>query len=312
MLEDYNDFPTGCYICKENDYWVEKGSLSVTTAASHIVTNVQKQNGVIYVSPLVWRIILRRASDHDGFKISHDLRGHQQVLERARKWLLTRRELFISGTNQIADHLSDDYTCPRKVILRNRDVQAAVSEGLSPPDDLEEKLVWMFGLGHAVQDLVVGADSEETIWSEAEQVMYSPDGYHVEGLPSLVEVKSTMRSPLTKAQNEAGMSIEDRLYEDNPRWWEYILAVMYLEGVTEYHLEVFRIASRTAEGYKIEATPERIEQNWKLLSARRKLRREHVRQGTLPPVSERMGAWECDGCVFASREPCMSEIPGVE
>jgi len=241
----------------------------------------------------------------DGITLRRDSRVHNEVMRRAAAALSAQRELF-DKTGKIADHLSDDIMCLRKSVLKRRRLEKIIAESGDPHEPLTADHIVMFGVGYGFQHALLG-DVEEARWSEKYQLMYSPDGPNLEGI-GFVEVKTSRRSPLKKDDRAAGMSVEDVLMRDRSEWWAYILGVMKLEGLTEYHLEHLWVVSGEAEGFTVEATKERIERNWGALSERRERRRAALRDGTLPGVDTRRGAWECGICPFGVVEPCMSDV----
>ena len=239
----------------------------------------------------------------EGFSIRRDQSTKAKVLEIAGDWLGKKRE----GTEH-DDHLSDDIPCQRKVVLKKREAEALLRLGGTPSSKLTAQEVIFFGFGHGFQDTILGPSAEEPIWSNEHELWYSPDGKFIMGDGEYHEVKTTRRSALKKADREAGLTIADVLYRDNDAWWRYILGVMALTGTTTYYLHIAWIIPAEMESFRIDATPERIEWTWDEMTERRANRRVHLVEGTLPPVTSRRGAYECNNCPYVNAEPCMSEV----
>tara|TARA_R110000765_G_scaffold202835_1_gene308078 strand:- start:967 stop:1752 length:786 start_codon:yes stop_codon:yes gene_type:complete len=239
----------------------------------------------------------------EGFSIKRDRRTKEAILEIAGQWLGRKRE----GT-ELDDHLSDDIPCQRKVVLKKRGDEALRRLGGTPSSKLTAQEVIFFGFGHGFQDTILGPSAEEAMWSDEHQLWYSPDGKFLIGDNEYHEVKTTRRSALKKADREAGLTIEDVLYRDNAAWWKYIEGVMHLTGTTTYYLHVAWIIPAEMESFRIDITPERVERSWKEMTKRREERRSHLKRGTLPPVTSRRGAYECNNCPYVNAEPCMSEV----
>ena len=255
-----------------------------------------------------------RPADQDGLRIYRNPQVHSVVTERAKRRLLAVRELLVPGTNlSVADHLSDHIGCQRKAVLHKREIEVLLARGGDPRTDTEQltdEQIVFFGVGHAVANFLLGA-ADHAIWSNEHQLWYSPDGVPDESLDSYVEIKTSRRSPLKKADREAGLSVEDVLLRDNESWWRYILGVMKLENRTSYHLEHMWIISAEMEGFTVEASEARINDNWQWLTERRSLRRHDELNGGLPGVDTRRGAWECENCSYLTRLPCSVDVPRI-
>tara|TARA_R100000315_G_scaffold11138_1_gene3511 strand:- start:8230 stop:9132 length:903 start_codon:yes stop_codon:yes gene_type:complete len=279
----------------------------------------------------------------NGITISRDPRSRTELLRLANSRLSGQRY-----GSELDDHLSDDIYCQRRSVLKKLRQFRTVTD--NPPTDryhpnnppltsrywgikydpktlessFDSNMTIMFGFGYALQDFVFGEHSEVPVWDNKEQLWYSPDGLGLLDRADLHEFKTTRTSPRKKADRELGKSVEEVIFDNNPAWFKYMLAAMYMCRTNEYYLSVAWVIPGEFETFKISVTDQAIQSNWKYLSDRRKLRRDKLstwieeitptgfrikEKAELPEVSTRSGEWECRNCEFFAREPCISEVP---
>jgi hypothetical protein len=288
-----------------------------------------------------------------GLTIERDQRSKARLLKLASSVLAKKR----LGT-ELDDHLSDDTKCQRKAVLDRFSALKKVErvsgfewtllpKSINPIVNVEEdvaysrtqeftykpssliklvngQLVIYFGLGHSLQDFLLG-DIEVQKWNPEFELWYSPDGAEIFGDGDMHEVKSTRRGAApTKGKKKKAdptydmyegynenqnWTIEEKLYRVNNGWFEYMLAVMKMEGLNEYILHLMWIIPGEMESFRITATDELIERNWDTMLNRRLNRRNYMAEGKLPGVASRMYAGECTNCEYLGREPCASEVP---
>ena len=280
------------------------------------------------------------AVSHGGITVERDPRTKSRILEAASHNLALKRR-----GQELDDHLSTDMICQRRAVKERLLLLGQVEADTSPaelrtahshfhnldynPDILTDILtgqhvIW-FGLGHGFQDTILGDEAEVPIWVEDEMLWVSPDGVSVVELGDVHEVKTTRRGALPKKAkypkkhpdpNLAGQfvepqewTVEGKLLFTNEKWFRYMLGVMHVKNTNEYTLSVAWILPADMETFKITATRETIEDNWEELTKIRLFRREHLLNGTLPPVTSRAFKAECENCQFLNEQPCAGEVP---
>ena len=279
----------------------------------------------------------------DGITIERDPRSRAELVRLANSRLSGQRL-----GSELDDHLSDDIYCQRKSVLKKLKQFRIVTDNPATPkydpnnppltsrywgikydskvleSSFNSNTTVMFGFGYALQDFILGEYAEVTNWDTEDKLWFSPDGRGLFGREDLHEFKTTRTSPRKKADREFNRSVEEVIFNNNPAWFTYILAVMYLMKRTEYFLSVAWIIPAELETFKITVSDEAVEANWNYLTERRVSRREKLStwieeitstgfvlrdSAELPDVSTRIGAWECTNCEFFAREPCISEVP---
>ena len=278
-----------------------------------------------------------------GITIERDPRSRTELLKLANSRISGQRY-----GSELDDHLSDDIYCQRRSVLKRLRQFRTVTENPAtlkydpnnPPltsrywgirydpkvleSNFNSTTTIMFGFGYALQDFVFGEYSEVPVWDNKEKLWYSPDGRGLFDREDLHEFKTTRASPRKKADRELGKSVEEVIFNNNPAWFKYMLAAMYMASTDEYYLSVAWIIPGEFEAFKVSVTDEAIQSNWEYLSERRTARREKLStwieiktptgfvlrdSGELPSVSTRSGEWECRNCEFFAREPCISDVP---
>lgn len=252
-----------------------------------------------------------RANVENGLKIEQDVQMAAKLRKAANRRLNEQYQSFKPGTRILADHISTDIGCMRKAVFNKRKMEATIAELGNVPLDLDDRQVALFGNGYGWQYNILG-DTERNIWDEDLELWWSIDG---EFEDQSFEAKQTGFGSLNKADEAAGLSVEDVLRRNNPQWWIHMLLTMHLHGHREHWLVVnWKFARGDAPMWtalKVTATNELVESTWQEHAAKRIERREHEKTGTTPPIHHRIttgGNPDCKYCPYASQDPCLTEL----
>lgn len=258
-----------------------------------------------------YRDDFHKADDGDGLVISFDEEMTDRLHRLAEARIREQREWFEPDSTRVAYHLSDVNKCLRQGFLNRYKLQMAYNDtGKLDLDALSGPMIQRFGRGYALQEFFIGRDfKEEALWSDKYRLIYSPDG----GKDTPLEFKTTMSTPLVKADRESGLSIEDVLMTGGTRstyyaravldWKRYMLQTMYLHGWTNYYLSVVFMNSEWLT-FRYDATRERIAKEWEDSQAERRI--ELLHGSEVPGIEWRVRNDECDECQFLSY--CQDEL----
>lgn len=288
------------------------------------------------------------AFEQDGISIERDTLAREGILKMATQVLSEKR----FGT-ELDDHMSDEMHCLRKTVLSRIKTFQTITDGNkrsdrtdyheiriaeSPtwgvkyhPQDLvsqhdPQEVIW-FGFGHSMQDFFYGDKAEVAIWDGIEKLWYSPDGVNLLADGDTHEFKTTRKWHMTAPARKENKTVEQVIIENNPSWFQYMLAVMHFTGKGEYYLTVGWISGADLETFKVTASEDAVYDNWERLKYYRNLKRDSINSFVeevhktgfelkelgddgvfIPDTSTRLGDFECRNCPFLMQEPCRSEI----
>lgn len=195
-------------------------------------------------------------------------------------------------------HASEIYQCLRKSVLMRREPEKP---------SIEDILMWTTGF--AVQNWFLGDEDES---EEHYGILLSPDKI-VDG--NIMEMKTTRKS-YEKFQRDENNKYLKHLPKvrfsptDNDIWIQRTRAYCAATGINRAHIIVFFLMANYIKTWTLEFTDEELAEVRGEIDSRKAILDQHVKDGTIPPITYRIGNWECKWC--PKRTFCLPEIGEIE
>lgn len=208
-----------------------------------------------------------------------------------------QRKLFDRGGDRTNDllHASDIYSCFRRVVLQRRN-----------PVPLSKDAILKFAIGFALQEFFFGPEEEG---QEIYGIIMSTDRLINN---QVLEFKTTRMSYEKYLKDDKGKLLKHLPKvkfdpEDNESWILRCRAYCAGHNVRKAHIGVFFIYQNDLHVWTVEFSDGDLEAGRQDIEERRVALEEYLLHPGLPPVSTRMGAYECEYCPFKT-EYCLKDL----
>lgn len=202
---------------------------------------------------------------------------------RINRWVINQiRDRFQPRAD--AWHASEITQCLRKSVLNRRQ-----------PETFDDDAILRFAAGFAMQEYFFGPEEDS---QEAYGILFSPDK-EVDG--HVLEFKTTRKSYSRKRD---GYQFSP---EENDSWIMRTGIYCALKRVKTAHITVFFLFASEMHTWTIQFTDEELSRYTAMLVGRKGTLDAAYHTGNLPPVTHRIGDWECKFCPYYL-EHCAKEL----